>query len=478
MPEASQFETPQGNPLHEVQFRAITEGLVGNGVVNAGDLELTAGAGSMEIDAAAGTVFYIATEHSYAGAAPAVTLSAGDPDDDRWDTIAFDTSTDSVVAHEGTPAANPTAQDISGAEILLGVVYVAAGATDVGDSNILNWRAMFSNEAEHVHYDDGTGVYSVDNVDAALDELQEAAQIGAYPLALADLDSPFPLPSITNMDVDGTDLTDAATLLYESANGWFRNEVVQGLANLTGDEQFTGHPVDSPDIGTDAITDTEIDLTISPTWTGVHTFDSALVMAEVTTPSAAPAGYNRVYFKSDDLLYKMTEGGSEETVGALITEDDQTEVVAATKAISAEAGLSISDDGDGTVSLDYEHAEVFEGRETGSVPTGDQGLLVIDHLADGETVEVYKAVLVNSDGTAVASSVDLKLVTLDNAGGFTSRATLITGDGASVFDDETGSPLGSHTNSSGGGQTIAVLVDNGSGGSVDIVAVAEGVTGA
>lgn len=170
-----------------------------------------------------------------------------------------------------------------------------------------------------------------------------------------------------------------------------------------------------------------------------------------------------------------TAGGG--TGGGVIIEDDQTTVLDPADALSAGAGLSASDDGDDTATVDYEHTETFEGRESGNVSDTNQGVLVIDHLADGETVEVYKAVLLNADGTAVATGVDLELVTLDNSGGFTSQTTLISGDGSTVFDDETGSPLGSYSNSSGGGQTIAVLVDNGSGSAVDIMAAVEGVTG-
>jgi hypothetical protein len=162
----------------------------------------------------------------------------------------------------------------------------------------------------------------------------------------------------------------------------------------------------------------------------------------ISTPSvdAAP-GYTKTYFKSDNNLYKLDKNGNESRVGF------------------------------------QSPLEVFEGRESGTVADTNQGTLVIDHLADGESVEVYKAALTNADGSAVASGADLILATLDNAGGYTSQITLISGDGSTVYDDETASPIASYTNSSGGGQTIAVLVDNATGSSIDIMASAEGVTG-
>lgn len=241
MPDADSFEWPQGKPLFEVMWRAVTESLAGNGVVNNGDLEITATTNDMEIQIASGTAFYVATEYTLSSS-KAITLSNGDSTHDRWDTVYFDTSVSDAGVREGTPASNPEPPDIQGSELLLGFVYVPASATDVSSSNILNWRATFSNEAEEVHYDDSTGTYSVSNVDAALDELQEAAKINSHPLSLS---------SDTDMDVNGTDLTDSTltgTVLYESTNGWFRNEKIQALANFTSDEQFDSYPLT---IGTD-----------------------------------------------------------------------------------------------------------------------------------------------------------------------------------------------------------------------------------
>lgn len=158
-------------------------------------------------------------------------------------------------------------------------------------------------------------------------------------------------------------------------------------------------------------------------------------------------------------------------------EDDGTIVAKAAGAINWRRLLDVTDDGDGTVTVDVGHADVFEGRESGSVSAGNQGILCIGNLPVDETVEVYRAALTTADGQAVATSVDLKLVTLDNAGGFTTQATLITGDGSTVFDDETGSPLDSYTNTTTAAETIAILVDNGTTASVSIMAEAEGLTG-
>lgn len=447
MPSAPRFDAPQGMPLHDVMFRGISESLAGNGVVSNTDLEVTATATDLEIQVAAGTYFYLATEYTL-GAAETHTLTAGDGTYDRWDTVYFDTATSSSDVREGTAEQYPSPPDIQSDEVLLAIIYVPSGATDVPDSDILNWRAKFSNEAEEVHYDDSTGVYGISNVDAALDELQEAAQISAYPIANSDL---------ANSDVTVT-----------AGNGLQTNNATISLGGSA-----------TIDIATDGIQTDELDLSITPTWTGEHTFNTQQEWQEVSTPGTNPtAGYWNLYVKSDGLVYKLDENGNESTVGAVGLEDDQSSIVTALTDLSAGAGLSATDDGDGSGSIDYEHADVFEGRETGSVSAGNQGVLLMDSLADQETVEVYKAVLMLADGTAIGSNTTLELVTFDNSGGYTTQATLITGDGATLFDDETGSPLGSYQNTSGGSQTIGVIVDNQETSSISIVAVVEGVTGA
>ena len=244
MPTAPQFEWPQGEPLFETQWRAVTESLAGNGVLNAGDLQLTPGTATREVAYAAGTVYYVATQ--YNESAGTVTVSAGDANEDRWDTIAYDTATPGVEVKEGTPAANPEPPDVDGDEILLGVVYVPQNFDDVlAASQILNWRGRVSNEAEEVLYTDDTGVYGVNNVDAALDELQEAAQISAYPLANSDLAN--------------------STVTVNAGNA---------LATTNASISLGGSTTLS--VPTDGIQLDEIDLSITPTWTGQHRFDAGL----------------------------------------------------------------------------------------------------------------------------------------------------------------------------------------------------------
>lgn len=136
---APTFEWPQGQPLFETNWQAVSQSLRGNGVLSKNALEVTATANAMEIQVDIGEAFF--ERQTYRLTDPERhTLSEGDADHDRWDSIYFDTSTGASAVREGTPAANPEPPSLNGDELLLAVVYVPATASDLSDANILNWR--------------------------------------------------------------------------------------------------------------------------------------------------------------------------------------------------------------------------------------------------------------------------------------------------------------------------------------------------
>lgn len=204
MPTADKIQWPQGEPLFEVNWRAMSESLAGNGIVNTGDFQVTATANAMEIQVAAGTAYYVDTEYSL-GAAQTFTISAADGTYDRWDTIYFNTNANSASSptagvRTGTAESNPEPPDIQGDEILLAVVYVPANATDIPDSNILNWRGKVGTEAEEIHFDDPSSFYNSNNVEGALQNaielfIDEAGDNLDGPLTLGSFSgqSPFDL---------------------------------------------------------------------------------------------------------------------------------------------------------------------------------------------------------------------------------------------------------------------------------------------
>jgi len=249
-------------------------------------------------------------------------------------------------------------------------------------------------------------------------------------------------------------------------------EVVFVPTSTVGSSTITLASADADDGNTIVVSDSEGAASSNPMT--VDTESSETIHGQSSKTIETDGG--ALVFTSDGTNWSLGGGGAGGG-GGVTVEDDQTIVTDPAEALSAGAGLSATDDGDESATLDLEHAEVFEGRESGSVSDTNQGVLIVDNLPDRETVEIYKAVFLNADGTPVASGADLELVTLDNSGGFTSRSTILSGDGSTVYDDQTGSPLASYSNTSGGGQTIGVLVDNGTGGSITIIAAVEGVTG-
>ena len=163
-------------------------------------------------------------------------------------------------------------------------------------------------------------------------------------------------------------------------------------------------------------------------------------------------------------------------------EDDGALVVDGATAIDMATNLSVTDDGDGTVTVSASGGSsaalstLVEGTETGTVAAGDQGVLVVDELLDTETLSVKTATLVSGTVQAVPTGVDLKLGTF-SSGSFTQQAVILSGDGATVHDNADGNPLASYQNTSGTAQTVGYVIDNQSGGSESVICDAAGEIG-
>jgi len=103
----------------------------------------------------------------------------------------------------------------------------------------------------------------------------------------------------------------------------------------------------------------------------------------------------------------------------------------------------------------------YEKSTSGVVTDGNVANVVTTQINDGEQIDISLATFIESNGQAVDSGVDLIIATLDNSGGGTSRVTVLSGDGSSVYDKQTGSPLASYSNTSGSSQTVMIGADNG-----------------
>jgi hypothetical protein len=78
-------------------------------------------------------------------------------------------------------------------------------------------------------------------------------------------------------------------------------------------------------------------------------------------------------------------------------------------------------------------------------------------LDDGEEIRITDATLTkNGLDQACESGVNLTLATSDG-----NQQQILSGDGTTLFDDESGSPLASHENTSGSHISLAIGIDNG-----------------
>lgn len=219
-----------GAPIFEVQLQALTEGINGNGVQDKTDLTVTAGSGDLELDISSGTAVYDGATSSL-GATTTVTLSSGDATNDRWDTVVYDVGAGSVVVREGAPDQYPSAPNLQGDDVLLAVVSVEAEATAITTSDIYNWRVVRKESAVSGANDGTVQVSALTQVNAA------------DGVALTDSGNGVATVSVNVAEFIGNALTDASGDIAVASDG----------------------------IQTD-----ELDLSITPTWTGEHTFDAGI----------------------------------------------------------------------------------------------------------------------------------------------------------------------------------------------------------
>jgi len=118
-------------------------------------------------------------------------------------------------------------------------------------------------------------------------------------------------------------------------------------------------------IAADAVGVDEIDLSITPTWTGTHTFDSTVTLADQSADPSANGELQRngsdVKVYSGGAVRNLSNVGSGGTDTRTNVSDDDTTVVQDTEDINAGTGLDASADGDGTVTI---NAELSEGDGT------------------------------------------------------------------------------------------------------------------
>ena len=214
MTTADKLDLGQGNPLFTTEFRAVSEGIAGAGVLASGDLAVAADPNTaLGLLVDPGDLRYGGADYSL-DAQTSLTLTSGDGTYDRWDTVVFDTAAGSPTIREGTAEQYPTPPDPSADDHLLAVAYVPAGAGDVPDSNVLNWRTLHQAAAD-VRVADAPGNYASDNVEGAL---AEAADAAAAAEAAFDAEDTGQVATTDAAPIYTTALADGETLSVRAAS--------------------------------------------------------------------------------------------------------------------------------------------------------------------------------------------------------------------------------------------------------------------
>jgi len=288
-----------GQPLFDIQLRALSEGRDGNGVAGQSDLKVTDGTGDNESDIASGTAYYDGSSGSI-GSTTTKTHSDGDGSNDRWDLIAFDVSSDSVVLREGTAAADPVPPDLQSNEVLLALVYIESSQTDFGSGDIVNWRILGGTGI--VASNGGTTVVDrVTEIDAKAGLTGSDDSGGVYGLKLTN-------DTVTvagnSVPLGGSSAIDHADLSNIGANDHHQDPAAGTGLTDEGTNQFG--------IASSGVTTTELDLSIAPTWTGTHTFTDGSVALDLGDQAADPSANGEITRNGTDV--KIHSGGSVKNV--------------------------------------------------------------------------------------------------------------------------------------------------------------------
>lgn len=167
MTQAPQFEALESDPVFPVTFRALSEGIYGHGVIEAGGLEPVSGAADFDVDVGTGEVQYDGNQVQN-DTVSTVTVPAPESEP-RWDLIYFDTTAPEVGIRKGTASVTPIPPDLQAGEFLIAYIEVLPEAGSIEDDDIRDWRSRpqpaMNVPLDHTEY--GETVYD------ALDALHE-----------------------------------------------------------------------------------------------------------------------------------------------------------------------------------------------------------------------------------------------------------------------------------------------------------------
>jgi hypothetical protein len=153
-----------------------------------------------------------------------------------------------------------------------------------------------------------------------------------------------------------------------------------------------------------------VTLSADETITGAKTFDKALGMKHIATPSNPASGYKKVYFKSDGKLYKLDSSGVETEVGA------GSGSVATDTIWDAKGDLAVGTGADTATKL----STATNGKILATASGEATGLKWVDALATTAKARAYRATTAQSIPDSTFTKVQLNAESYDPGNNFDS----------------------------------------------------------
>ena len=135
--------------FEHVMMNAIIAACDGNGVLDGLTVSENGAGADMSVDVAAGNCMISGTKYTESSVTN-LAISAADATYDRKDLVVYDSSTGDPAVVTGTAAATPIPPDIPLGDILLAIVDVAAGVTQILDIDITDCIVLLQNPYDSV----------------------------------------------------------------------------------------------------------------------------------------------------------------------------------------------------------------------------------------------------------------------------------------------------------------------------------------
>ena len=129
--------------FENVMMNAVIAACEGNGVLDGLTVSERGAGANMSVDVAAGNCMIDDTKYTESSTVN-LSISAADATYDRKDLVTYDSNTSNPIVTTGTAAATPEPPDIPSGNILLAIVDVAAGATQITNADITDGSVVVS----------------------------------------------------------------------------------------------------------------------------------------------------------------------------------------------------------------------------------------------------------------------------------------------------------------------------------------------